>query len=177
MSDNSKYDYYVQRDGLWVKAHRIDEPNGRYIKVEADLGDPCTNASPRTHFYPVFVYGTLRKGEGNHRIIQPYIDSMLPAALSDANLYDLGAFPAVSDGDGYVIGELYGLKNYGRDNYAEGIQELDWLEGVGSGLYKRELRTVIDNRGGVWRAWVYLAGQTIRLAEKKRIASGDWLKR
>ena len=98
----------------------------------------------------VFVYGTLKKGHGNNRLLA---DSTLlgNGVLSDHKLYDSG-FPvsAVSDGD-EVLGEVWEC-----DDYA--LRRLDALEGYREGdpspMYFRR----VANIEGHGECYYYLGG-------------------
>ena len=110
----------------------------------------------------VFVYGTLKRGFGNHLVMQraggefvccgrtveryPLVVSGLP--------YLLG-----SPGEGHQVeGEIY------RVNSAEGWSALDRLEGH-PGFYERRLTDIVGDDRETYAAWVYfLARRDERLA-------------
>lgn len=84
----------------------------------------------------VFVYGTLKKGEANHRLIEAFVKSITPATTRGW-LFDLGPYPAMVEGHGFVHGELV---EFHPDDVARAFEVMDWLEGVsstGHGLYDR----------------------------------------
>ena len=97
----------------------------------------------------VAVYGTLKKGFGNHRIIEhcKYIGSDL---LEGFDLYDLGPFPGVVKGNDKVFVEIYQLDNEGTK------RSLDQLEGYPV-LYNKN--TVFTNFGP---ATIYIYNQRLR---------------
>lgn len=82
----------------------------------------------------LFVYGTLKRGCSNHPFLvgQKFID--VARTVPGYRLFGLGAYPglvAVSgDRDG-VSGEVWSVD-------AAGLAEIDFLEGVDQGLYRRE---------------------------------------
>jgi gamma-glutamylcyclotransferase (GGCT)/AIG2-like uncharacterized protein YtfP len=95
----------------------------------------------------VFVYGSLKRGFGNHRMLGH--DSVLIAKTQTKDkafhMNSLGAFPAVLRGGNYSIeGELYKVSD-------DTLQTLDYLEGNGS-LYQRELVKLSGNHLG----WMYI---------------------
>ncbi|EIC19633.1 gamma-glutamylcyclotransferase family protein [Thiorhodovibrio frisius] len=55
----------------------------------------------------VFVYGTLLKGMEKESVLAAA--EFLGAATITAQLFDLGWYPGVSEGDSQVIGELYDI--------------------------------------------------------------------
>jgi len=81
----------------------------------------------------VFVYGTLKRGGSNHRFLagQKYLG---PARTAPGfTLYSLGDYPGMvrEPGDtAGVTGELWSVE-------ANGLAELDRLEGLDEGLYER----------------------------------------
>ena len=54
----------------------------------------------------MFVYGTLKRGYLRESIWPKIPGSVVPAVIQ-ADLYDLGPYPAISKGEGWVIGELW----------------------------------------------------------------------
>lgn len=96
--------------------------------------------------HKVFVYGSLKKGFGNHPLLQG--SAFLGNTTTRDSHYvmgSFGAFPAVRRGGHLkVAGELYEVDS-------ETLGRLDNLEGNGS-FYKRE-KVPLDN--GKW-GWIYL---------------------
>lgn len=113
--------------------------------------------------YPelVFVYGTLKRGHGNHHWLAeaPFRGE---AVLPDVVLHDLGPFPMAVPGEGSVRGEVYAVD-------AAGLARLDRLEGYPR-LYDRRPLPLADGR----RAWVYL-GRPHQVRHVSAIADGCWL--
>ena len=132
---------------------------------------------------PLFVYGTLRRGEANHAgLIRGRTKVVTAAALSGAVLYDGPGFPyAVNDPEGRVQGELvFPLPEF----YATVLADLDHLEeyvpGAPDNLFERVARGTRTEDGEPILAWVYLAAplEEQRLLESgKIIPSGDWFRR
>ncbi len=130
---------------------------------------------------PFFVYGSLRRGQGNHRLLAGKTVGEHPARLHGCALYTLGLPFATPGGpESYVVGELMVVA---EDHYASVLAALDRLEGYrGPGrtnLYERVSRRVsYTDKSGQTReaeAWVYLAGADVALCEDDRVAGGDWL--
>lgn len=124
---------------------------------------------------PVFVYGTLRPGGWNHdRWLAPWLALPCRAAVLDGHeLHHLDGLPYVVPGPrGAVVGDVAVLDGV---RYDDALAELDRLEGVDCGHYRR---VAVDLDGGE-RAWVWLAGAAVaaRLGEPTLVVGGDWLAR
>ena len=79
----------------------------------------------------VFVYGSLKKGFHNHRVLGDS-EFVCTDILSGYSLVDLGSFPmALPNPDGCILGEVYYVT-------PETLEALDRLESEGS-FYKREV--------------------------------------
>jgi gamma-glutamylcyclotransferase (GGCT)/AIG2-like uncharacterized protein YtfP len=109
----------------------------------------------------VFVYGTLKRGHGNHHWLAgaPFQGE---AELPDVVLHDLGPFPMAVPGEGIVIGELYRID-------AAALVRLDRLEGYPR-LYDRRPLPLADGR----TAWVYL-GRPHQVRHVSAIVDGRWM--
>lgn len=135
--------------------------------------DPMADA-----YLPVFVYGTLRRGGGNHGwLLDGQTVREARAVLTGARMWDYGGFPFVTlsaDPDDVVVGELMWIP---VDRYQAVLRRLDGLEGYrGPGrqnLYDRVLATVPAGDADV-RCWVYIAGDAERVTGLPRVQSGDW---
>ena len=133
--------------------------------------------------HPFFVYGTLRPGQGNYRLLAGRTVGEFPAVLDGHALYGPG-LPYVTAGeeDSAVVGDLIFVA---PERYVEVLARLDGLEGYRPGSrhshYEREARTVryvgADGAETTTVAWVYLAGPAARdrLRPAERIPGGDWL--
>ena len=110
----------------------------------------------------VFVYGTLRRGEENHRMIVG--NTILGNTLTDERytMYDLGEYPAViQNGKSAIIGEVYDIST-------DLLATLDKLEECPD--YYRRL--YIDTPYG--KAWMYVLSR-LPDAYDCKIDSGDWV--
>ena len=95
----------------------------------------------------VFVYGTLMKGETHHHYLEnsTFLDM---ATIEGYEMYNVGWYPAIIDGNGLIIGELYQVPN-------TDMPSIDMLEGEGS-LYIKRYETVTDNKGNSSFAFIYV---------------------
>jgi gamma-glutamylcyclotransferase (GGCT)/AIG2-like uncharacterized protein YtfP len=128
---------------------------------------------------PVFVYGTLRRGQRNYRVLHGLTVAEHPAVLPGHALHDTGLPYVVPGGPGdRVLGELMVVDPC---RYAEVLASLDRLEGFRPGCwspYVRVAATTRYRRGAEERAeeaWVYLAGDSFRASAATLVSSGDWL--
>jgi len=128
--------------------------------------------------YQLFVYGSLRKGF--HHPMYEYISrffSFLGPARVRGKLVDMGTYPAglPADGDHYIIGELYQVKEPHEFSWA--IGQLDDYEGVSVEpdevqLYRRELTEAFLD-GHSLPAWIYWYNGDV--SGRPVIPSGDMM--
>ena len=113
----------------------------------------------------LFVYGTLMKKAGHpmHKTLARYA-TYLGEATAKGVLYDLGAYPAMREGEGSVRGELYRVEDAARL-----FKALDRYEGY---EYARKKVVVTTPEGGK-EAWAYLYKKP--LPPTRRIRSGAYL--
>jgi len=125
---------------------------------------PSSDPNGTSH---LFVYGTLRRGAAMHALLDPGAEWVGPARMR-GRLYDLGAFPAFSDGrvGEWVKGELYRLTG----DPAALLDALDRYEGR---AYRREVREAVRDGGARVPAFVYRFAGSLR--GRRRIESGDYL--
>ena len=103
----------------------------------------------------VFVYGTLKRGFGNHRVMVAAGGEYLGAATRQfAKLVHLGGFPGLvetNNPDDIVYGEVYKVERLGP---------LDMLEGYRSsaddGMYLRRAKNIVMEDGTEVLAYLYI---------------------
>ncbi len=138
---------------------------------------------------PVFVYGTLRTGQGNSRLMAGAITDYTIATIKGIGIYNGEYhFPYAKehkDPNAKIVGELTWLSDDHTGLKARML--LDHLEGFNadqpeSSHYDRALKEVtITNAQGeqeTHKAWIFLAQgySKDQLNEKDRIPGGDWVK-
>ncbi len=108
---------------------------------------------------PLFVFGTLRRGESNHHVLAGRYERWLPATLRDFKRTTAAhGFPQVvrSPGD-HVTGELFIIRL--RD-FAETLRRCDILEGIPPGklvgAYYQRARVAVETAAGSVTAWAYI---------------------
>jgi gamma-glutamylcyclotransferase (GGCT)/AIG2-like uncharacterized protein YtfP len=124
----------------------------------------------------VFVYGTLRQGHANHRVLVELdasrVGSSSPAVTARARtLVDLGPYPALLPEDatrdaerGVVEGEIYEIAE-------EALEALDVFEGCPD-LYTRE-SIVLEHDGASIEAWTYVLATPLP-AHAEVVATGRY---
>ena len=138
--------------------------------------------------HPVFVYGTLRPGQGNYRrLLEGRTANERPATAKGLALFGSGIPYAVTHPGARVVGTLITIT---PAVYGEVLAGLDVLEGYhaarpASSHYIRTTRSVIATNalpgGGTWEAfhtgWIYLAGTGVDPTTMTRVPHDDWLAR
>ena len=131
----------------------------------------------------LFVYGTLRPGEGNHWRLAPHAARTEAAQMDGVAMFDLGVDPwpyAAASPDARISGDVVWISD---DVDAHTLlSELDTyevcdLEDPANSLYTRVTRPArLVASGELVEAWIYLAqGDTLQsLTEEFRVPSGDW---
>lgn len=121
------------------------------------------------------VYGTLRPGEGNHRIISSTVCTARDVTVPGFSLYRDHGFPyAWPDAPTQSITGTH--VTFHPDDWAESLHRMDLLEGVDHGHYTRIITAGHDEDGCAWFGWIYLPTQDPR-QHHSRILSGDWKNR
>ena len=129
--------------------------------------------SDREH---VFVYGTLRPPKPDtpevdtryYPQIASYIQAVTPARVLEAELYDLGTYPAARPGDNVIQGDLLTVDS-------QALIIMDRIEGHPT-FFRRAKVLTHDSETGSTEAWIYWAPEGLTLG-KPRIPQGDWLQR
>ena len=103
----------------------------------------------------VFVYGSLKRGHGNHAFLETadaYFMGEYVTVEQAFDLVDLGSFPGLTKGNYFVKGELYELKD---------IRPIDRLEGHPSFYRRDQIMVQSVNVGPLIRvkAWSYFIGE------------------
>jgi gamma-glutamylcyclotransferase (GGCT)/AIG2-like uncharacterized protein YtfP len=122
---------------------------------------------------PLFVYGTLKRGEAREGK-WPFLPLQVLPATTRAALYDLGPYPAIGPGDDLVAGELWFLRD---EDVAETLRQFDAIEGYQQGgpdLYVRKVIECRDDAGQTHQAFAYFYANPHWLVSGRRVApAGD----
>jgi gamma-glutamylcyclotransferase (GGCT)/AIG2-like uncharacterized protein YtfP len=122
----------------------------------------------------VFVYGTLKKGFANHDRIFAGCNIKITPAWTYGELYDLGYFPAMTEGNNKVHGELIEFDD------PKVLRKIDQLEGYRKkgchlNFYERERVTVYTKEGWPHQAWIFrLSKSQIEEIGGTIIPTGRW---
>lgn len=113
----------------------------------------------------VAVYGSLRKGMGNHHILG---NSKLVGTceVHGWDMYSLGSFPCIVEGNNKVVIEVYEVDS---DKTAVMLDCLEGYRGDSSGLYDRcEIETAFG------KSWIYFMHSPRSVNHP--VARGDWVR-
>ena len=126
---------------------------------------------------PLFVYGTLRRGQENYWLMRGNTVSEVSATIEQMALYSLRAYPMMVEGEGTVCGELI---TFHPRVYSRLLADLDQLEGYypdRDSRFRRVERCIRTASGSELLAWVYLGNPRV-LADEPHVAiqHGDWCK-
>ena len=94
------------------------------------------------------VYGTLRKGHGNHYLMEDCAP-VAEGATVKATLYLSGLLPMIFEGEDTVLGEIYEIPSL------EKWKRLDALEGHPDWYERREVDATNPKDGSTVKVWVY----------------------
>lgn len=109
----------------------------------------------------VAVYGSLRKGFGNHNFLkdQTFLGSDV---IPNYKMYDLGAFPGIVPADtGSIFTEIYEIND-------EVFESLDRLEGHPNFYCRKQIKTVYG------AAWIYELANVDHYRGLPLVANGEW---
>jgi len=117
----------------------------------------------------LFVYGTLIKGESNHKTLGN--SKLIGDAFTKGTLFDIGNYPAlIPDGDNDIKGEIYEVDS-------DTLIQCDLLEGYDvdnpNSLYIRKIIDVKINNKMI-RSYIYYSN--FDLSNYSEITSGDYVK-
>lgn len=126
---------------------------------------PIVTIPEESHPYRVFVYGTLKSGEGNHHLLKKVARFQGNETLNGYVMIHLGGFPAIIkyNPQWNVHGEVW-------DVTADTLARLDILEGVGHGMYIKAT-CELPYSG---KSFVYVMPETRLYAGVPFIPSGRW---
>lgn len=117
----------------------------------------------------MFVYGTLKRGFLRESIWPKAPANIMPAAIQ-ANLYDLGPYPAIGVGESWVLGELW---QFDPAEMPEVLCVLDEAEGCNQlnepEYYSRQLVQASTEDGRIEDAFAYFLSDARDVSCLRRI--------
>jgi gamma-glutamylcyclotransferase (GGCT)/AIG2-like uncharacterized protein YtfP len=103
---------------------------------------------------PLFVFGTLRRGEENHHYLDGRYTRQIPAVLR--GFARIAPLMIARDGTGLIPGELYFLD---PETYTATLRNCDDLEGIPAGAQSGpeycRIEVTVETPNGSYSAWVY----------------------
>lgn len=87
---------------------------------------------------PIFVYGTLLKGQRNHDAYLANCYCSGRGTIDGYDMYDIGTYPGIKMGNGKVSGEVYYVTQ-------EELQKIDILEDDGNEYTKTPVAVTMEN--------------------------------
>lgn len=118
---------------------------------------------------PLFVYGTLQRGE-IREACWPYPAQQVLSATARGVLYDFGPHPALMPGELEIRGELWFIP---ADGMVITLRVLDEIEGYRQpgqrDWYLREVISVVADDGRSWEAYSYFYARPEELTESMRV--------
>lgn len=126
---------------------------------------------PQVHL-PIFVYGTLQRGEVRERM-WPRGARRIETGMIRGRLYDLGPYPALTTGDDLVRGELW---HVAPEDLQVTLDALDAIECYGHDdvdLYVRRIVAVRRENGQTVDAYTYFFANPDELAKYPVVRPND----
>ncbi|ANS04950.1 hypothetical protein [uncultured Mediterranean phage] len=123
----------------------------------------------------LFVYGSLKFGENNHNRIFSDYDIKITSAWTYGKLYDLGWYPALTQGNNKIYGELIEFDNL------EILKKVDYLEGyrgeISNFNFYDRMEIIVFTDKNEFTAWTYFLNKCkIKESDGELITSGVWSK-
>ena len=117
----------------------------------------------------LFVYGTLKQGHGNHRLLTDAKFVGTATTSQEFTMYSTGGFPAlVHSGDTSIFGEVYEVTD-------EEFSRLDVLEGYPHMYTREQISVNVGEEGDSFvsnNVWVYI--WNYELDDMPVVESGEW---
>src|SRR5579872_2072415 len=123
------------------------------------LRSACMQGMDPHELLPLFVFGTLRRGEPNHHFLEGTFERWLPGTLRGyARIVASHGFPAIAPAIGaQVAGELFFIR---PEIFVETLADCDLLEeippGELTGRFYRRAQVVVETATGIFTAWAYV---------------------
>lgn len=109
----------------------------------------------------IMVYGTLKSGHGNNRLLNGRATLVTSATVRNFKLYDSG-FPVAGRSDGEtIVGEVWDIGDVAEGQGRDVLQSLDRLEGYrerdpDSSMYHRTLVVAHGADGNSYESGMYV---------------------
>lgn len=122
---------------------------------------------PNDHL-PIFVYGTLKRGEERERM-WPRPAIKVEQATTAGCLFDLGPYPALVEGAETIEGELWYVAVEDLDETLAALDEIECFGNDGVDLYVRRIVPCLTGNGETQRAYTYFFANPAELMDAQAI--------
>jgi gamma-glutamylcyclotransferase (GGCT)/AIG2-like uncharacterized protein YtfP len=134
----------------------------------AKPGPTANNERMNQPTLPIFVYGTLKRGEQRERC-WPHSPLKVESATTRGRLFKLDDYPAMIPGDDLILGELWTIHS---EHLSETLRVLDAIEWFGQDDVDLYARVIVECRGAtgdLQRAYTYYYAAPEELPAQRRI--------
>lgn len=117
---------------------------------------------------PVFVYGTLKRGEEREPMWpRPAIE--VERATTQGRLFDLGPYPALTEGTDTIDGELWRVAGEDLEATLAALDEIECYGNDDVDLYTRRIVQCQTESGDIQKAYTYFLAAPNELADRSPI--------
>ena len=110
----------------------------------------------------VAVYGSLKHGHGNNRLLSESEFKGRGVTLPEYTMYSMGGFPCITEGgDTPIHIEVYEVDD-------RTFERLDFLEGYPRFYNRKEIETTYGT------AWIYYIQDETYLGNLNKVGNGQW---
>jgi len=121
---------------------------------------------------PIFVYGTLKRGE-EREPMWPRPAIKVERATTQGRLFDLGPYPALTEGTDTIDGELWHIAVDDLDVTLAALDEIECFGNDDVDLYVRRIVRCQTESGAIQKAYTYFLAAPNELADRSSIPPGQ----
>jgi gamma-glutamylcyclotransferase (GGCT)/AIG2-like uncharacterized protein YtfP len=121
---------------------------------------------------PIFVYGTLKRGE-ERAVCWPRPATHIEPAVTSGCLYDLGPYPAMTEGTCQILGELWFIAPEDMQITLRVLDEIECFGNEDVDLYVRKIVSCRILNGETVRAYTYFIANLHEVSTLPAIEPGN----